>query len=389
MSEIDYDAIVAKALEAFEERQLEEKEREKAEAAVRDEIRKEIMEELKESGETWREKKGLHNVKKVSERGDDNTGSKAFWHYIRTGEKVRGLVQEDEVKAGLQVGAATEGGYLVPDDFYGSIVEKRDELSWPRQAGVQIVQTDRDVMKVPTESTAIATFSPVAEEATFATDLPVFGEVSITVYKFTKNIVTTTELLDDNQVNMEAWMSRGIGRAWGLTESKYTAVGTGTSQPEGVFTGGDTNALTFDTASHIEPAEIPELMYKLKAGYAADAVWLMDPQTEAHLRKLRDTSSWAFPTESFYGHATVAGRHVRTLEGYPVYNDDNIDVIASATCVIMFGSPYYYLLVERQGLSLLRDPYSAASSGRVNFWWSARFGGAVLQEEAWVGGLMA
>jgi len=387
MSEIDYDAIVAKALEAFEEREREKEEKRKADESLRDEIRKEVIEEMKESGETWREKKGLHSIKKVSDLGDDNTGSKAFWHYIKTGERVRGLVQDDEVKAGLQVGAAAEGGYLVPDDFYGSIVEQRDELSWPRQAGVQIIQTDRDVMKIPTESTAIAEFAVTAEEATFGSDLPVFGEVSITVYKFTKNIVVSQELLDDNQANLESWMSRGVGRAWGLTESKYTAVGTGTTQPEGVFTGGDTNALTFDTANNITPDEIPELMYKLKAGYAADAVWLMDPQTEGYLRKIRDTNSWAFPTEAFYGHATVNGRHVRTLEGYPVYNDDNIDTIATAVCTIMFGSPWYYCLLERKGLSLLRDPYTSASTGQINFWWSVRFGGAVLQELAWVGGL--
>lgn len=387
MDEEERKQVIDDALKLFEERQQEKEAKEKAEAEVREEIRKEVLEELKESGDTWRDKKGLHNVKKVSERGDDNTGSKAFWHYLRTGEQVRGLVQEGEVKAGLQVGAAAEGGYLVPDDFYGSIVEQRDELSWPRAAGVQTIQTDRDVMKVPTESTAIATFSPVAEEATYATDLPIFGEVSITVYKFTKNIVVSEELLADNQVNLEAYMARGIGRAWGLTESKYTAIGTGSSQPEGIFTGGDTNALTFDSADTIEPQEFIELAYKLKAGYAADAVWLMNRATEGGMRQIRDTSNWAFPTEPFYGHATVAGRHVRMLEGYPVFNDDNIDTMATGKCSVMFGSPYYYLLVERQGLSLLRDPYTAASSGRVNFWWSARFGGAVLQELAWVGGI--
>jgi HK97 family phage major capsid protein len=255
---------------------------------------------------------------------------------------------------------------------------------------VQIIQTDRDVMKVPTESTKIAAFGVTAEEGTYDTDLPVFGEVSITIYKFTKNILVSEELLADNQVNMEAWMSRRVGDAWGLTESKYAAVGTGSSQPEGVFEGGTTNALTFDTSGNITPDEIPELMYKLAAGYAMmGPVWLMDPQTEGYLRKLRDTSSWAFPTEPFYGHAEVGGRFVRMLEGYPVYNDDNIDTISTGKCVIMYGVPWYYCLVERQGLSLLRDPYTAKSSGQVNFWWNARFGGAVLQAGAWQGGIMA
>ena len=108
--------FIAKAIEVFEERQREKEEKAKADAEIREELRKEILEELKESGETWREKKGLHNVKKVSELTDDNDGTKAFWHYMRTGEQVRGLAEDNlgGVKAGLQEGTAAEGGYLVP-----------------------------------------------------------------------------------------------------------------------------------------------------------------------------------------------------------------------------------------------------------------------------------
>jgi len=397
--ELNMDEIVAKALEAVEAREAERKAKEEQETALYEAGYNAGISEKRSEDEAVRNAQTFSVPKVSNPLEGDHTGKKAFVHWMKTGKaplELRALeAREDEwqgeTKAGLQEGNDPEGGYLVPDDFYADIIEKRDERSWPRQAGVKVIPTNLAKVNIPTESTEIAQFSVSAEEATYATDLPVFGQVAITVHKMTKEIIVSDELLEDDAAGLESWMSSGVARAWALTESKFCATGTGSSQPEGVFVGGDTNALTFDSSGNITADEIPELFYKLKAGYRQNSVWLMDPQTEAYLRKIRDANNFVFPSAFNYAYAGVAssGAWLSVLLNRPVFNDDSIDTIASAKCVIMVGDPEYYALVERRGLRMRRNPYLHMQSGQVGFYWDIRWGGAVLQEEAWAGGIMA
>ena len=239
---MEIEEIVAKALEAFDSRTAEkEAEKQAAEAErakLRDEIREEVEEEFKANTESWLERKGLAAVPGLSNpKEGDHTGSKAFYHWMKTGEvseEMKALESNEDwgpsAKA-LQEGAASEGGYLVPDDVRNQIIQKRDEQSWPRQAGVMVLGTSRDVVKIPTEATSFAAFAVTAEEAAYVTNDPAFGQESVSIYKFTKLTKLSDELLDDDACNLEGFISQRVGDAWGLTESQYCATGTGSSQP--------------------------------------------------------------------------------------------------------------------------------------------------------------
>ena len=399
MSEINYEEIVSKALEAFDKRDAERKavadEAEAEREKLRAEVREEVEAENQANTEAWRNRKGQLSVSKLSNPLEgDHTASKAFMYWMRTGEVVEEMkaLESNEswgpsAKA-LQEGDAAEGGYLVPDDVRNQIVQKRDEQSWPREAGVQVLGTSRDVVKVPVEATAFAEFSVTAEEAAYTTNDPAFGQESITIYKFTKLTKLSDELLDDDACNLEGFISQRVGDAWGLTESHYCATGTGSSQPEGVFVGGDTDAVTFTCTGDMLAAEIPELMYSLKHGYRKNAIWLCDPQTEYKLRAMRDANAWTFDpgVRTITKDGSVA---IATFYGRPMFNDDNIATMAAGTNSIAFGDPAYYLLVERQGLRMRRNPYLYMANGQVGFFWDVRFGGVVLMEEAWKLGQMA
>ena len=409
MEEISYDEVVAKALEAFEKRQEEKELIAAAEKQMVDELTERIREEekakLKAEGMTWQESKGAASIRdsrSLSDGKDDNTGMKAFNHYMRTGDvrnpEMRSLeiTESDwnQTKA-LQEGTTTEGGYLVPDDFYARIIEKRDEKTWTRFGdGVQVLQTDRDHVKVPREDTAFAAFSATAEEGAYTTNDPAFGEVDITIYKFTKLTKVSEELLADDQANLMEYFGSGIARAWAATESKYATVGTGSSQPAGIFVDGDTDALTLTTASGASDtafvaADVHNMIYTLNSGYRADAVWLSDPTTEKAIRAIRDANDWAFPLENVPRALGEGGKWVNQLAGFPYFTDDNIQALDGTTdvCIIALGSPSYCMLVERTGLAMSRNPYLYQANGQVGFFWNVRFGFAVLQELAWVCGV--
>jgi HK97 family phage major capsid protein len=52
-----------------------------------------------------------------------------------------------------------------------------------------------------------------------------------------------------------------------------------------------------------------------------------------------------------------------------------------------FGNWNFYALAERRGLTISRNPYLYQANGQIGIFCSVRFGGAVLQSEAFKWGI--
>jgi HK97 family phage major capsid protein len=311
-------------------------------------------------------KKAAPAVKRITGLGFSKEPKAAFIHYLRTGD-------EAGVKAALQEGTDSEGGYLVPDDFLPEIIAKRDEASVMRKAGARVITTSRDVINIPTEDASQSVFAITAEEAAVDEDEPTFGQVAVTVYKFTKLVKVSEELMGDEAANLDAFIADSLGRAWAATENKYGLVGTGTSQPQGVFVGG-TAALTLDSATTIGASEIPELFYKLPDPYADKAVWVMRHSTEGVIRGLQGSDFLFVPTPQ--------GGISKELWGKPVLNSDQVAAIATGAKTLLIGNFWYYALVNRQSMTVRRLNELYAATGQIGILATVRMGGAVLQAEA-------
>lgn len=343
--------------------------------AIADEIRKSIVEELKAAPGIERGERTIKAPAVVEGLGEKSYKS-AFWDYVRTGE-VSNIRKAS--KAALQEGTTTEGGYLVPDDEYGSIIAKRDEESIISKLGLMRVTTDRDKYNFPTENASLAKFTLVAEEGAIsaAEEEPTFAQVSVPVYKFTKLIKISEELLEDENSNLEAFLTNAIGRAVADTENYYALIGAGSTEPQGAFLGG-TAGLSFDSASAIGAAEIPELMGKLGSPYHTGAAWVMDPATWFYLKGLSG-NPFVFTSGVARLSGTVDGP---TLEGYPVVLNSNVANIAASAKSLMFGNFNYMGFVTNRGLRIRRLNELYAGNGQIGILATYRFGCAVLQAEA-------
>lgn len=388
--------IVAKAVgAAFAAKEASEK----AEAdrnAELDSARLEGFEAGKQEGasekekelKSWVDEKGGATHMKVanagSEGGADEGPMKAFWSYVRTGDP-------GAAKA-LQEGTDCEGGYLVPQGFSNEIVAKLAERSWPRLAGVRIYQHKGDNFRIPIEGTEPALPTVTAEEGAFTTDSPTFEVTDVVLYKFTKLIKVAEELDEDEIAGMAQWLPMRVAEAFAEAEGKYVAVGTGSSQPQGVFVGG-TAGLTFDSTGNITADEIPELFYKLQSQYRGrpSTGWLMAPEVEGYIRMIRDANHFAFPGGDAEGGTIARGDwQLSTLYSKPVFNDDDCASMATGLKVICIGDFSQYAFVEHPGgfrFKRLEELYSA--NGQLGLRWYKRFGGAVLQAEAFQYGTMA
>ncbi|MEP7240428.1 MAG: phage major capsid protein, partial [Devosia sp.] len=118
-----------------------------------------------------------------------------------------------------------------------------------------------------------------------------------------------------------------------------------------------------------------DLVYALKAGYRQNATWVMNRKTQAAVRKLKDDSG----NYIWQPAATADGK--ATLMGFPLVEAEDMPDIGADSLSIAFGDfRRGYLVVDRMGVNVLRDPYSAKPY--VLFYTTKRVGGGVQNFDA-------
>ena len=118
-----------------------------------------------------------------------------------------------------------------------------------------------------------------------------------------------------------------------------------------------------------------DLVYALKAGYRQNASWVMNRKTQAALRKLKDSDG----NYIWQPAATASGQ--ATLMGFPLVEAEDMPDIGAGATPIAFGDfRRGYLVVDRMGVNVLRDPFSAKPY--VLFYTTNRVGGGVQNFDA-------
>jgi HK97 family phage major capsid protein len=199
----------------------------------------------------------------------------------------------------------------------------------------------------------------------------------------------TASLLDDSAVDLDDWITGEIETAFAEQEGVAFVAGDGINKPRGfldydqvgesgwvwgklgyVATGVD-GALPASDASDV----LIDTIYALKAGYRQNAGWVMNRKTQAAIRKLKDADGnylWQPP-------ASPGSRAM--LMGFPLVEAEDMPDIASNATAIAFGDfGRGYLVVDRTGVRVLRDPYSAKPY--VLFYTTKRVGGGVQDFDA-------
>jgi len=116
-------------------------------------------------------------------------------------------------------------------------------------------------------------------------------------------------------------------------------------------------------------------MQSLKTAYRPGSSWLMNRATVGRIRKFAATTG-----EPLWQPSVQVGQP-STLLGYPVAEDDNVADIATNSFPIAFGDfRRGYMIVDRVGIRVLRDPYTAKPF--VKFYTTKRVGGGVQNFEA-------
>jgi len=292
----------------------------------------------------------------------------------------------DERKA-LSVGFDPSGGFVVNPDMSGQIVTKVDETSPMRAfASVQSIATDALEGLFDLERAAAVWVGETQARA--QTGTPKLGKWRIPVHELSAMPAATQKLLDDASLNMEAWLAGKVALEFSLAENAAFVGGNGVDKPRGFLTypAGTTLPGTieqFNTGVNGAFAAAPgggdvliDALYGLKAPYRANATWFMNRATTKLTRKLKDQDG------AYLWSPGIAAGQPATLLGYPVASfEDMPDATVTGALAIAVGDMRSaYQIVDREGIRVLRDPYTAKPF--VMFYTTKRTGGDVVNFEA-------
>jgi HK97 family phage major capsid protein len=195
--------------------------------------------------------------------------------------------------------------------------------------------------------------------------------------------------LEDAAVNIDEWLAAEVEAAFAEQEGTAFVTGDGVNKPKGFLSytkvanaswvWGQTGYIATGVAGDW-PASTPsdvlvDLVYAVRAGYRQNGAFVMNRKTQAAIRKFKDASGnylWQPP-------AIAGGR--ASLMTFPVVEAEDMPDIAANAFAIAFGDfRRGYLVVDRTGVRVLRDPYSAKPY--VLFYTTKRVGGGVQDFDA-------
>jgi len=304
----------------------------------------------------------------------------AFDAYMRNGDdrQLRAL----DTKA-MSYGSGQDGGYLVPNETETEIGRRLSTLS-PLRSIASVRQVSAAVLKKPFTTTGPAV-GWVAETATRPqTATPVLAELQFPTMELYAMPAATASLLEDSVVDLDQWIASEVETAFAEQEGTAFVNGNGVNKPKGFldynkvaeasWAWGDIGYLVTGVSGAL-PASSPsdiliDTVYTLKAGYRQNANWVMNRKTQASIRKLKDADgNYLWQPPSAPGQRAM-------LMGFPLVEaEDMPDAAANATPIAFGDFGRGYLVVDRTGVRVLRDPYSAKPY--VLFYTTKRVGGGV------------
>jgi len=305
-----------------------------------------------------------------------------FNRYMRKGD---GATFESKA---MSVGSNADGGYVVPLEIAQTIDRVLAKAS-PIRALATVQQIGGNTYRKPVTTVEAASGWVGETDARTQTTTPTIAALDFPAMELYAMPAATQTLLDDAQVDIEQWLASEVQIVFAEQEGAAFITGDGSAKPTGflqstivadaswswgklgyVASGADGAFASSDPSD-----ALINLAYAPKQGYRANGTWVMNRKTEAMIRKFKDGD------DNYIWQPGVAAGQSASLLGYPVAEAEDMPDVVSNSYSIAFGDfARGYLIVDRVGINVLRDPFSAKPY--VLFYTTKRVGGGVQNFEA-------
>lgn len=309
----------------------------------------------------------------------DAAVSTAWSRYLRRGDE-SGLAQLD-TKA-FSAGTDEQGGYVAPPEL-DRLIEARLMLSSPMRQIASVRQTTSGLYRKPV-SLGIGAQWAGETDARTETTTDGLSLLEFPAGELYAMPAATQTLLEDSYADIDAWLADEVDAAFSLQESTAFVTGDGSGKPKGLLeydqvddashAWGKLGTVDGDFTTADAGDQLIDLIHAPNVQFRANGRFAMNRRTAAIVRKLKDADGrylWAPDTVD----------QGATVLGYPVTELEDMPDIGAGNASIAFGDfRRGYLITDRQGARVLRDPFSAKPY--VLFYTTKRVGGGVQNFDA-------
>lgn len=225
------------------------------------------------------------------------------------------------------------GGYFIPTDTLNKITETMKAYGGLLGAANVITTGSGNPLNWPTNDDTANVGAILSENNPVPEQDVTLGQKTLGAYTYTSKMVRLSlQLVQDDVFNVESWLTRKLGERIGRAVAAHLATGTGTGQPEGLFTNattgkagatGQTTSVTYD--------DLVDLQHSIDPAYRAGAQWAMSDQALKMVRKLKDSQGRPLWEPSLQSGVPSS------LMGSPVLIDNGIPTPAASAKSIGFG----------------------------------------------------
>ena len=294
------------------------------------------------------------------------------------------------------VGSDPDGGYVIGHEMEAGVDRVVGTFGAMRQIATVITIGSAEYRRLRGLGGAVSGWVGETESRP-ETGTPTLQLQKFPTHEIYANPAATQTVLDDGEVDIAAWLANEVGVEFAEEEGEAFIDGNGDNRPRGLIGGYDpvANASFSNSNPRLgyittgvsggfpdggspdsNPADaLIDLIYTVNRRFRQNGSWLMNDLTLSSIRKFKDGDG------NYIWQPSLQVGTPALLLGYPINIDDFMDDIAADSFSVAYGDfRRCYLIVDRSGVRVLRDPFT--NKPYVHFYTTKRVGGGIQDFEA-------
>lgn len=298
---------------------------------------------------------------------------------------------DKEVREALQTSIAAAGGNTVaPQYLVKEIIKNLDsEVQIRKYANIIPAVAGYDSLGIPTLDKDLSDHQWTSEIGEVEEDNSLaFGKREMKPNQLTKLVKISKKLIRESNIDIQGFVEQRIAYKLAVPLEHNYLYGNGNGKPLGIFAQTSDNSAAITSSRDIKVGTskdaisydgLVDATSGLKKGYLSHAVWMLNKQAVATLRKFKDTTGRPIWSEG------IQGSQPSYLMGIPVIQNDFIDdKLEKGKYIGFLADLKNYWILDSFGMELqvLYELYSRTN--QVGFQAGYWGDGAPVLEEAFV-----
>lgn len=312
-------------------------------------------------------------------------GLAIYAKWLKGGDKALNDEDWTHIRNTMSTTTGSEGGFTVDSQVATTVLDALKAYGGMRAPGMAtVIQTSGiGAMSFPTSDGTSEEGELVAENVE-ATDADVsFGTIGLPVFKFSSKVVAVPfELLQDSNVDIEAFVRNRLVTRLGRITNRLFTVGTGSAQPYGVIAAAQVGVTAANGSSQVTAVtydSLVNLQHSVDPAYRerGNARFMMNDTTLRDLRKIKDGQSRPIFVPG-YETGNPGGAPDRLL-GAQISINQHMASMAAGAKSIAYGDFSTYHVRDVMAVEMFRFTDSAyTKKGQVGFLAWMRSGGNLI-----------